>query len=288
MPDLNDDHRWRLLLKKTHEQNLVSAFRVFRENGIEPIVIKGWAAGRCYPTDRIRHYTDIDLAVSPRDFTKASGLVRRGDGRSFNIDLHNGLRSLDVVEWDDLFANSIEIELDGETVRVLSDEDHLRVLAVHWLTDGGIFKERLWDIYYLINSLSSDFDWKRSLDIAGAKRKKWVILTIAVVRDHFGLNVENLPEEIGKAKIPRWMSDTLEREWKFENRLLPLSFGIRKPSLLIEQISRRLPPNPLASIVEVEGEIGEYLPIGCQIRCMFKRIGPGIYKMSQKFMKKDN
>lgn len=282
--EIDDEFRWRLLNKKAQEHNLAAAFEVFRVNNIEPIVIKGWAAARYYPPGEIRAYTDIDLVVSPNDFRKATELVKEGDARKFNIDLHNGLRHLDRLGWHDIFSRSFEVELENTIIRVPCDEDHLRILSAHWLIDGGIFKDRLWDIYYLVANRSSDFDWKRCLDAAGPVRKQWLISVIALVRDRLGLDVADLPPEVGDAKVPLWMNKALEKEWRYETRLLQLTGSIGNPKQLIEQLRRRIPGNPIAATVDVEGRFDDGSRLGYQVRSIIHRAGPSLKKFGKKIL----
>src|SRR5258708_35995394 len=96
-------YRWNLLQKKIKETKICSAFDLFRQEGIEPILIKGWAAAANYPSDTPRHYNDIDLAVPARDFVRAENLSATENFLSLNLDIHNELRHLDTVDWENLF-----------------------------------------------------------------------------------------------------------------------------------------------------------------------------------------
>ena len=133
---ITDEFRWKLLQKKAEERRVVEAFALFRKHSIEPILIKGLAAAQWYPDATMRLSTDADLAVSDNDYQRAEDL-RRSIAANLTIDLHRELRHLDTVAWDDLFAHSRHMDIDGVKIRVLRSEDHLRVLIVHWLTDGG-------------------------------------------------------------------------------------------------------------------------------------------------------
>ncbi len=108
-----DEFRWNLLQVRAAEVRAVRAFELFREQGIEPILIKGIAAGRYYPESKPRIAVDTDLAVSAADLDRAYEIRARNAQEGLAIDVHRELRHLDTVAWDDLFAHSVEWELAG-------------------------------------------------------------------------------------------------------------------------------------------------------------------------------
>ena len=63
-PEINDEARWSLIYRRAQEVKAVEAFGLFREQGIEPVLIKGLAAGRFYPGDKARQSIDMDIAVA--------------------------------------------------------------------------------------------------------------------------------------------------------------------------------------------------------------------------------
>src|SRR5688572_27415441 len=175
---ITDEYRFYLLRKRHGENLIVKAFRGFRRAGVEPVLIKGWAAARNYPEYTPRFFADVDLAVSASDFEKSKRLIE--EEKLGGIDLHRELRHFDTVDWNRLVENSEVVDLDGEGIRVLSPEDHLRVLCVHWLTNGGESRERLWDIVYAVQNRPEGFDWSKCLDVTSPKRRQWIIATIGV------------------------------------------------------------------------------------------------------------
>ncbi len=258
----------------------VKAFSVFRERGIEPILIKGLAAARFYPEAHPRLSIDMDLAVAADDFINAGIIAHSAETDGLAIDLHNELRHLDTVAWNDLLENSVLIDLGGGTIRVLRAEDHLRVLCVHWLTDGGSNKERLWDIYYLIANRPPDFNWDRFMGTVSERRQRWLICTVGLAHRYMGLDLSDTPIKEKALDIPKWLINAVENEWSSETKALPLENVIYDRKKLWKQILRRVHPNPIRDTIEMEGSLDAKTRIFYNIGNTFKRIMPSYRRIS--------
>jgi hypothetical protein len=250
-----DLDRWNSLQAKALETKLAEAFEACRSNGYEPILIKGWAIAQKYPNEHIRRPGDIDLAIDTKDFEEFLKFTRQPDVSKFNIDVHNGLRYLDSVDWSDLYDHSVLIDLNGTPIRILCEEDHLRVLCTHWLVDGGSFKDKLWDIYYAIENRKPDFSWDRCLNVVSSIRRGWVICSVALAHKYLDLEISDLPFSQELEYIPKWITRCVEREWARKERLEPILTSTHDKRLLLHQIARRLPPNPIRSTIEAEGDL---------------------------------
>lgn len=271
---LSDSFRWNSLQRGIHEHRIKKAFSIFRENGIEPLIFKGWAAARYYPVASPRSMGDIDLAVASKSYSKALGLIQRDEVRRLNIDLHKELRHLDTVAWNDILSNSKLIEMDGVAIRIPRAEDHLRLICVHWLTDGGANRERLWDVYHLVNSRPVGFDWARCLETVSVRRRRWIICTIGLAHRYLGLEIGELPFRDEAEKIPRWVTRCIEKEWKRGGNIEPVLTSIYDRSVMIDQLKRRFPPNPLRSVIEAEGSIDRIVRFDYQMRVLCRRSVP--------------
>ncbi len=280
VPNAEDGRRWTLIERKAQRVNGGRAFAIFREHGIEPILIKGIAAQNYYPEIHARRSVDIDLAVDPADFKNALELYPYLKGSGLGVDIHRGLRHLDTVGWDDLFAHSIIVEGEDEPLRFLRPEDHLRVLCVHWLTDGGAYKERLWDIYYAIDNRPKDFDWDRCLNVVSRIRRRWILAVIGITHRFLQLDISELPYRNEIRQVPAWMIKTIEKEWKSSVRLAPMDIYLTDPLKLLTQIRKRLPPNPIQSTIESEGDIDARTRIHYQCARVFRRLGPSIRSLA--------
>ncbi len=273
---LTDEHRWSALQLKLQAVRVSQAFETFRRQGIEPILIKGLAAALYYPQSVFRYSVDIDLAVKAEDFESAKLLAESLAATGHAIDLHQELRHLDTVSWPELYRRSSLLETDAGIYRVLSPEDHLRVLCVHWLTDGGINKDRLWDIYYLIESNRSGFNWDRALDIVSPTRRRWIVSTIGLAQKYLGLNLESTPIENAAATIPAWLIAAVEKEWTSGEKEIPLWLVLNDRQKLMKQVSLRLNPNPIRATVEMEGSFDSRTRIFYKVANLFQRLFPSI------------
>lgn len=274
-----NERRWLILRNRVYEENIKAAFHLFRACGIEPILIKGWAAAHEYPEKHRRIFNDIDLCVAPVDYPKSLEIVEAEEGKRLNIDLHDGLRHLDTYDWDDLFENSRIVKLDNVGVRILRAEDHLRVLTVHWLTDGGAYREKLSDIYYLLENRAGNFDWDRCFGKLSETRRGWIKKTVAVVHSEFELDVSTIPFADELNDIPRWFLTALEKEWASETNLKPLHTLLGKRREFWKQLTKRFPPNAIQATVEMEGKFDDAPRFYYQIGSIWVRITPSFKRM---------
>lgn len=279
-PQIVDEYRWNLLRKNISERNAARAFTIFRDAGIEPILIKGLAAGRYYPDNEPRIFIDLDLSVASADFAKATRIVRSEAADGLAIDLHRELRHLDSVPWDDLYENSREIELGGGMVRVLRPEDHLRVLCVHWLTDGGSNRDRLRDIYYAVTNRDADFDWDRLLNIVTPTRRRWIVCTLGLASKFLGLDLSGTPVSAAVEDLPGWLADTVEKEWAADVKFVPLEVVIARRENIMQQLGRRLWPNPVWATVQAEGSFDAPTRVHYQIANIVRRIIPSYRRVT--------
>jgi hypothetical protein len=264
--------RWTKLRMRLAEISITDAFGKLRAAQIEPILIKGWVVGKLYPENHPRAFADIDLCVNPLQYHQAKGILKNTEIGFMVVDLHEGCRHLDKVPWKNLFDNSRLVKIEETFIRILRPEDHLRVICTHWLNDGGAYKERLWDIYYAVENRPKDFEWDRCLNIAGKKRRKWIICALGLAQKYLGLDLQDTPIEKELEGIPRWVFKTVENEWESKIRLKPLQGCLQNKKELVEQIKKRFPPNPIQATIELEGEFDSTPRIFYQIGDIFYRM----------------
>jgi hypothetical protein len=275
--DINN-HRWKLLQVRLYETRISEAVSFFLQNDLEPILIKGWLAAQNYPQLYQRHFSDIDLIIEPSKFESAVTCLKKYK-ENYLIDLHNGARHLDSLSYENLFENSRSVKCGETEIRVLRPEDHLRVLCVHWLTDGGENKERLWDIYYAVANRQKDFDWDRCLNVVSEKRRKWIVCTIGLAHKYLGLDVSDTPIADEVSDFPEWLITTLEREWQCDERLIPLHQCLHDKQKLFKQIKKRIPPNPIQATIDMEGDFDNKSRIFYQVGDIFFRLRPSLMRL---------
>lgn len=277
-----NDEKYRLILFRVYEKRLERIWSEFEENELQPILIKGWRAAQYYPKPHLRGIGDIDLAVSPKEYDKARKLIKGLTERE--IDLHKGLKYLDKVDWDDLFANSILVDCGDTRIRVLRPEDDLRVLCTHWFFDSELKREKLWDIYYAFKNRPKNFDWARFLDAAGPKRRLWLICAIGVAHKYLELDIEKTPVAEQAKKLPRWLTDTIEREWRSDVKFKYLQTSLNSPREFFQQVKKRFPPNPIQATVEMEGDFDDKPRIIYQMPNMFYRLTPSLKRFAKRLL----
>jgi len=274
------DYRWQMLQLRLYEKRIIEAFDFLRQNNIEPILIKGWAAAQTYPEPYQRQFTDIDLMVSPETYSKTVDCLKNYS-ENYLIDLHKGAQPLDSLPFESLYKNSITLLCQGTEIRVLCAEDHLRVLCVHWLMDGGEYKDRLWDIYHAVENRPFNFDWVKCLNVVSEKRKKWIVYTISLAHKYFGLNLQDTPLANKIDDIPEWIIKTLEKEWASEINSILLVHCLNDKKKLLQQVRRRISPNPVKATVDMEGNLDNKLQIFYQIGDIFFRLKPSVKRISK-------
>ncbi len=275
---------WKHLKLKIHEDRIEKAWERFENAGFKPVLIKGWAAAQYYTNPSDRQFGDLDLVFAPEEFDRAEKLAEEFVGE-LAIDLHRGVRHLDTVPFNILYANSQIVSCGKKSVRVLRREDHLRILCVHWLIDGGAKKDKLWDIYHAVKNRPVDFDWEACLDVVSTTRRRWIICTIFLAHKYLALDLTDTPLISEKIVVPRWLTVTLEKEWRSGNNLFPMHFLLNDPKALWRQIRKRFPPNPIQATVETEGEFDERTRILYQIGNICQRAVPSIKRIFDQIKK---
>ena len=209
---LHQGYRLQALQSAIQEERISIAFGLLREAGIEPILVKGWAAARSYAHRTLRAYGDIDLVVRPRDYSAAREAFEQSGTATWWIDLHQGLTELDDVSVDDLFKRSRLETHNDVPVRILSEEDHLALLAMHFFKHGAWRPSGLCDVAAIVELLPENFDWSLCLG-SSKQRKAWIASALVMAEQLLGANTEQVPETLRSHKIPSWLLEAVLMRW---------------------------------------------------------------------------
>jgi len=259
-----------------HQTKIEKVFRHLRAAGVEPILIKGWSIARRYPEPGLRPYGDIDLLVRHEDYSNASRVVENAELRDCRVDLHPGIFELVDRPIGDIFARSKLVSDSPGQARVLCDEDHLALLAVHFLKHAGWRPLWLCDIALMLESISDDFDWDVCLG-SDKRRVNWVLSVIGLARELLGASI-NDERVAARATAPEWVSESVLGNWnqpfvdKHEpyNHRAPMRSYLTRPAGVFADLRSRW-PNPILATVTVNGTFGKRRRVRYQLRNCLQR-----------------
>ncbi|MBV9958226.1 MAG: nucleotidyltransferase family protein, partial [Acidobacteria bacterium] len=251
--DLKQTYRLYTLQSAIHEREIEQVVQLLRGDGIEPLLVKGWSMARHYPEPALRPYGDIDLFVRPAQFAAAEKILSSEEGRKFFVDLHRGADHLDEQPFEELYARAEAVTLGEASFRVLSIEDHLRVLCVHFLHHGAWRPAALCDIALLTEAYGAALDWEACLT-SNRKRAGWVSCTVGLAHQLLGADIKHLPIAEAARNLPRWLVPAVLREWENPVSVAhvvppPLAGRLRHPFETLRAIRRRWPPNPIQATI---------------------------------------
>ncbi len=249
-------------------------FTLLRSAGIEPILIKGWAVSHHYPERVLRPYGDFDLCVRPSQYRAAISALAIIDRSQYNIDLHRGFEKFGSEDFNDLYHRSLLIRLGKVEVRVLGREDHFRLISFHLLREGAWRALWLCDIAAMLETTTSDFDWKVCL---GTNRQaRSVACAIGLAHLLLGADIECVPDTAQLKKIPRWLVPTVLKEW---GQLVPsmrlrhnmtMAMHLRDSRNLLQGFRDRW-PNPIEATATMNGPFNELPRLPFQIgNCLYR------------------
>lgn len=258
--ELKQTYRLNTLQSVIHEREIAEVIGLLKSAGVEPVLVKGWSVARLYPEQALRPYGDIDLFVRREDFPVASEVLQTEEGRRFFVDLHEGASHLDTTPLEDLYARSEMVSIGEACFRVLSPEDHLRVLCVHFLHHGAWRPAALCDIGLLVEKYKSGFDWDVCLTL-DEKRAGWVLCTVGLAARLLGADVSGTPAD--GWRLPAWLVPAVLKEWENPVSVAhvvppPLAQGLGQPLETLRAIRRRWPPNPIQATVVMNGPFNEW------------------------------
>jgi hypothetical protein len=203
-PELKDAHRLQRLYARVAVRQLAELLDQLAAVGVEPLLAKGLAVARHYPEPGLRAVGDLDLYVRARDYQSASRVVRQF---AAPVDLHRGLSVLDDRSEEELWSRSTIVDLGDCRVRVPSDEDHARLIALHLLAHGAWRPLWLCDLAVLVDRRELDWSYLFSGD---PRRTRWVECALGLASLLLGAE---LPRALDPPSLPSWLAPALLAEW---------------------------------------------------------------------------
>lgn len=244
------------------ERDIEYVFGLLRSRGIEPILLKGWAAAGLYPERGLRHPGDIDVCVRPEQYAVAKAAPwepgRRGRGV---VDFtHDEAYLLGGGSWSNLYARSRLVALNDSQIRVLGLEDQLRFLCVHLLRHSAYRPLWLCDVAAALEAAPAGFDWRVALG-GDARERNWVACVLDLARRLLGARLDHVPEEVRAIRAPGWLVSEVLNQWRrpctFQRRPHELmAVSLRRPSSVLAALLARW-PDPIRAAVRLSLPLDE-------------------------------
>lgn len=273
---LHEAYRLYTLESRLNQAKIAKVFALLRSFGVEPILIKGWAAARYYPEQGLRPYGDIDICVRRKEFEKAERALAGLDPLRFKLDLHSGFAKFGIREEAELFTRSRLATIEQTDVRILGVEDHLRVVCFHLMREGAWRPLWLVDVAAALESQPRDFDWNYCL---GEKRHAApVVSAIGLAQQLLGAEVEHMTEAQRPLKNPSWLIPTVLNEWgspapsMTSRHEVPMLGHLRRRKDLLQGLRHRW-PNPIEATTTMNGPFNDLPRLPFQIANSLVRLG---------------
>ncbi|HKV39806.1 MAG TPA: nucleotidyltransferase family protein [Blastocatellia bacterium] len=278
--ELRQAYKLQTLHSGLHEREILEVLSRLREDGVEPILVKGWAVARAYPEKGLRPYGDIDLIVRPKHLPAANTVLAHPRAEMYNADLdHKEFASMSEARIEGLFDRSRLVPLGDSNVRVLAAEDHLVFLCLHALRHGAWRPLWLCDIAAELEARPADFDWDLCLG-GGRRQSDWVACAIGLAHRLVGANLDRTPLEARATNLPGWLISSVLEQWENPypmehapfNYRAPMATYLRHPAGLLRDLLARW-PNKIEATISVGGPMNRLPRLPFQIGNGLLRIG---------------
>ncbi len=282
---LRQAYRFHSVQAVMHEEKIKKVFRLLKEASIEAVMAKGWSATALYPAAPLRPYHDIDIYVRARDFPAAESVFTGPGADDCWVDLHNRFWELDDRNQESVFARSKMVALGEEQICTLGAEDHLALLAIHFLKHGGWRPLWLCDIGAAIEGLSDEFDWEICLG-RNPVRANWIVHAIGLAQRLLGARIDTLPKAIRVPEPPSWLIESVLSQWANPFPLsqspavhpIPMGSYLKRPRGVINALRHRW-PNPIAATVILNGKFNSLPRLPYQVGNCMLRAGQFVFRL---------
>jgi hypothetical protein len=258
LPKLRQAYRLHALEAVLHEREIGRAVVLLRSAGIEPLLVKGWAAARLYAEPGLRPYGDVDLVV-PRGRLRLAQATIESERFDWPLDLHERYDELADRDVSQVFERAETVPIADTVVRIPGAEDHLRILCLHLLRHGAWRPLWLCDVGATLESCDARFDWDRVFD-GGRRRSEWVASVLNLAQRLLGAKLERSAIPARPGALPGWLVSAVLEEWGRDarHRRTPLVEAVaRRPAAILAELGRRW-PNPVRASFERAGRPNEW------------------------------
>lgn len=231
-------------LRASRERRIIKEIvELFAQAKIRSMLLKGWALARLYPNSGTRAIGDIDLCIAPEDRKRAFEILNDA-GLTDAVDMEHLEFMLSGDGYDSVFERSVVQDMDGVAVRVLSPEDSLRLVCVHFLQHGGWRPLWLCDVAVSIENRPANFDWSRCLG-ADPIKADWVVSVLALAGTLLDASIVDTPAVEKRRRIPGWLVESVLEKWgtlsidQARNGYFPAFGSPLKPISFVRAINQR-------------------------------------------------
>lgn len=267
MHELHEAYRVQVLRYAVREREIEQVVGLLQSVDAEPVLCKGWAAARLYPDMAVRPLGDIDIFVKPEQVSRAHAALQglrlgRGSAVDFQESATLALYRADVRT---MYDRAWTVAMGDVPVKVLSPEDHLSMLCVHFLGHGAWRPIWLCDIAAAMERTTESFNWQACLG-EDQRRAGWILSALALAREILDAHLAAPPSDLlHRVAAPPWLAPTVLKQWDVPYQ--PMSYGAtgytapmasywRRPIGIWSALRERW-PNPITATIRLEGPIND-------------------------------
>lgn len=221
------------------EREIAAIFTRLQQNGVAAILLKGWANARLYPEIGLRPFGDIDVLVKPEQKLLASQVLQvpiddKSETHCYFIDAKSQLHSNYGFDTAQVWQNIQTTTLHGAPIPLLSAEDQLRMLCLHFLRHGAWRPLWLCDIAVALEARPDEFDWERCLS-RDRHRADAIACALGLAHQLLDARIDDTPVAARAGALPSWLVPAVLEQWKTP---LLSQHGIPTPTLKLVRHSQ--------------------------------------------------